>query len=241
MRIVDLYSAVGFAENTDAGIPFSLNWANIVQTHAETKCDTPYKREFIMSNTSFIVELASNSVCSFDTDLFTNDSIHIHTGTLEPRRPDSHPITNSLVGGDFERDVTKGRERASYDVSRDKENGIRKCKTDYRCSISSEDPETKIFDSKFRDFSNPFHVVKLESGGVNSVQKLVTSRGSSRKGSFKRLLDSKARILQWNLSNRERSRRTQSRGQPISDTEAEIQVSRQKEISFHASKRFLQV
>ena len=75
-------SAIETAEGVAIGIPFSLNWTNVVsamdvdaKTVSSSSDQSVHRRTVALSNAGFVMELATDSICSFSSDLISDGNL----------------------------------------------------------------------------------------------------------------------------------------------------------------------
>lgn len=162
------------------GIPFSLSLANMPAKNTDQMyCASNFKRTFEVPNRSFVMELATDSLCSFTSELLSNDASwmdRVHTDS-ESTDLDLCPSDGIPV-----EDVSREEEEAlsewvSYDLPYDESlESRRRNASEYGFGSGSRSWRRS---SRSRDYSNAFHPCRPDSLEKAHSLKLRTSQPSS--------------------------------------------------------------
>lgn len=180
------------------GIPFSLSLANMPAKNTDQMCcASSFKRTFEVPNRSFVMELATDSLCSFTSELLSNDASwmdRVHTDS-ESTDLDLCPSDGIPV-----EDVSREEEAAlsewvSYDLPYDESLETRRRNaSEYGFGSGSRSWRRS---SRSRDYSNAFHPCRLDSLEKANSFKLRTSRPSSGTASNRCSVESRTNSTPW--------------------------------------------
>lgn len=182
------------------GIPFSLNLASAAEKNVDVLSTCAFKRTFEVPNSSFVMELATDSLCSFTSDLLSNGTARMDTHnetseTYEDSTTDSDlypPIPVEHVIREEEDSVSGG---IPYDLLQEKASELgRRNASEFGSGSGSRSWRWR--NSRSRDYSNAFHACKLDSLGQGSSLKLASSRASSPRTS-KSSMESRTTTIPW--------------------------------------------
>lgn len=197
------------------GIPFSLNLETAAEKNVDVLSTCAFKRTFEVPNSSFVMELATDSLCSFTSDLLSTGAARMdtHDETLETFEDsttdtDSFPPSRAqLVSSHVHccvlvlEHVTREEEEdcgsggIPYDLLQEKASELgRRNASDYGSGSGSRSWRWR--NSRSRDYSNAFHACKLDSLGQGSSLKLASSRASSSRTS-KSSMESRTTTIPW--------------------------------------------
>lgn len=195
------------------GIPFSLSLANMAGKNIDaTSCASNFKRTFEVPNRSFVMELATDSLCSFNSELLSNDAYwmdRVHTDSestdLEswplgpPSKTDLCQQPESPENGISVEGVSREEEWAmsewvSYDLPYDESLESRRRNASEYGFGSGSGPWRRS--SRSRDYSNAFHPCRKDSLEKGNSLKLRTSQVSS-KASTRCSVESRTNSTPW--------------------------------------------
>jgi len=175
------------------GIPFSLSWADAKKNPEATVLGaSTFKRTFEVPNRSFVMELATDSLCSFTSDLLSNDASgmeRVHTDS-ESTLVESHPSDGIPIEDVLREEESALSEWISYDLTVDgKSESTRRNASEY--GFGSGSRSWRWTSSRSRDYSNPFHPCRLDSLEKGNSFKLASSPVSSYGAMTRCSMDSK--------------------------------------------------